>query len=133
MLCGRLARRPFFAIRVIERVQASAFVDLDPGQGPFAPRAWSGPISVGELTGLVARYLGAERVQRAFTDLAAQRGVDYAAEAQADFPLVRDAERLLASAIGAPSARLVLALALERRNLGLDAAMGLLDDASAAI
>ena len=121
------------AIRVIERVQASAFVDLDPGQGPFAPRAWSGPISVGELTGLVARYLGAERVQRAFTDLAAQRGVDYAAEAQADFPLVRDAERLLASAIGAPSARLVLALALERRNLGLDAAMGLLDDASAAI
>jgi Na+/proline symporter/CheY-like chemotaxis protein len=122
-----------FPIRVIERVQASAFVDLDPGQASFEPRAWRGPISVGELTGLVARYLGAERVQRAFADLAAQRGLDYTADAQADFQLVRDAERLLASAIGAPSARLVLALALERGNLGLDAAMGLLDDASAAI
>ena len=122
-----------FSIRVIERVQASAFVDLDPGPGPFVPRAWRGPISVGELAGLVARYLGAERVQRAFADLAAQRGVDYVADAQADFQLVRDAERLLASAIGAPSARLVLALALERRNLGLEAAMGLLDDATAAI
>ena len=122
-----------FSIRVIERVQASAFVDLDPGQGPFVPRAWRGAISVGELAGLVARYLGAERAQRAFADLAAQRGVAYEADAQADFQLVRDAERLLASAIGAPSSRLVLALALERRNLGLDAAMGLLDDATAAI
>src|SRR6185312_11078142 len=74
----------------------------------------------------------AERAQRAFADLAAARGIDHAADAQADFQLVRDAERLLASAIGAPSARLVLALALERRNLGLDAAMGLLDDATAA-
>ncbi|HEX4111890.1 MAG TPA: NahK/ErcS family hybrid sensor histidine kinase/response regulator [Stellaceae bacterium] len=122
-----------FPIRVIERVQASAFVDLDSGAGPFVPRAWRGAISIGELMGLVARYLGAERAQRAFADLAAQRGVDYVAEAQADFQLVRHAEHLLASAIGAPSARLVLALALERRNLGLDAAMGLLDDATAAI
>ncbi|HXE15845.1 MAG TPA: hybrid sensor histidine kinase/response regulator [Stellaceae bacterium] len=122
-----------FPMRVIERVQAGAFVDLDPGQGPFVPRAWRGAIGVGELTGLVARYLGVERAQRAFADLAAARGIDYEADAQADFQLVRDAERLLASAIGAPSARLVLALALERRNLGLDAAMGLLDEATAAI
>ncbi len=122
-----------FPIRVIERVQASAFVDLDPGQASFEPRAWRGPISVGELTGLVARYLGAERVQRAFADLAARRGIDYAADAQADFTSCATPSACLASAIGAPSARLVLALALERRNLGLDAAMGLLDDASAAI
>lgn len=122
-----------FPIRVIERIQASAFVDLDPGQGPFKPRAWRGPISVGELVGLVSRYLGAERAQRAFAAIAAQRGVGADDNAQADFHLVRDAERMLASAIGAPSARLVLALALERRHLGLDAAMDLLDDASEAI
>jgi Na+/proline symporter/CheY-like chemotaxis protein len=122
-----------FPMRVIERIQASAFVDRDPGRGPFLPRAWSAAISVGELVGSVARYLGPERAQRAFADFAAQRGVDYSAEAHADFQLVRHAERLLASAIGAPSARLVLALALERRNLSLDAAMGLLDDATAAI
>ncbi|HEY5208217.1 MAG TPA: NahK/ErcS family hybrid sensor histidine kinase/response regulator [Stellaceae bacterium] len=120
-----------FPMRVIERVQASAFVDLDAGAGPFVPRAWRGAIAVGELTALVARYLGAERTQQAFADLAAQRGAD--PSAQADFQLVRHAEHLLASAIGAASARLVLALALERRNLGLDAAMGLLDDATAAI
>jgi signal transduction histidine kinase len=50
-----------------------------------------------------------------------------------DVELLRYTERLLASAIGASSARLVIALSLERGDIDMRSAMALLDDASAAI
>lgn len=118
--------------RVIERVQANAFIDMDGAQDRFTSQAWHGSIEVSALEALVARYLGPDRVHRHFAEFAAQHGHDHNT-AQAGFELVRQAERLLASAIGAPSARLVMALALERQNLGIEGAMRLLDDATAAI
>ena len=119
--------------RLIERSQANAFVDFDSGQSQLGTRAWRGSIGVSELAAVAARYLGDERAERSFTEFARQRGTDFAPSDLADFALVRHTERLLASAIGAPSARVVLALSLERRNLGLDGALRLLDDATAAI
>jgi Na+/proline symporter/signal transduction histidine kinase/CheY-like chemotaxis protein len=116
--------------RVIERVQANAFIDPDSAQGQFTARSWSGSIRISELVSVVARYLGPERAQRSFAELGA---LGEGEDAEADFQLVRHAEHLLASAIGAPSARLVMALALERRNLGIEGAMELLDDATTAI
>jgi len=118
--------------RVIERIQANAFIDSDAAQSHFASQVWHGSIRVSELAALVSQYLGADRVARDFAEFAPPQGRGQAT-AQADFQLVRHAERLLASAIGAPSARLVMALALERRNLGMDGALRLLDDATAAI
>jgi len=53
--------------------------------------------------------------------------------AHADFELLRYAERLLASAIGAASSRLVLSLLLRQRTVSTKAALQLLDDANAAI
>ncbi len=50
----------------------------------------------------------------------------------AGLPELRHAEHLLASAIGASSARLALSLLLRRRNVSPKAALKLLDDASAA-
>src|SRR5579875_707793 len=117
--------------RVIERVQANAFIDSDATQTHFVSQAWHGSIRISELAALVSQYLGADRVQRDFAEFAPGLGRDQTA--QADFQLVRHAERLLASAIGAPSARLVMALALERQNLSMDGALRLLDDATAAI
>jgi Na+/proline symporter/signal transduction histidine kinase/CheY-like chemotaxis protein len=119
--------------KVIERLQASAFVDADGGGGQLALRQWHGSARVAEMTAVAASYLGAERAQRSFEDFTAQRGTALVPEAEADFGLVRHTERLLASAIGAASARLVMALTLERRNLSADDAMRLLDDATAAI
>jgi Na+/proline symporter/signal transduction histidine kinase len=119
--------------RVIERSQASAFVDFDGGQSQVGTRSWRGSIGVSELAAVAAQYLGIERAQRSFAEFARQRGTELSPSAQADFALVRHTERLLASAIGAPSARLVIALSLERRNLSLEGAMRLLDDATAAI
>jgi Na+/proline symporter/signal transduction histidine kinase len=119
--------------KLIERIQASTFVDSDADQGHFGSRPWHESILVGDLVALVSRYLGAERAQRSFAEWGLRSGLVLDTSALADSALVRETERLLASAIGAPSARLVMALTLERRNLGADAAMDLLDDASAAI
>ena len=49
--------------------------------------------------------------------------------AEADFQLLRYAEHLLASAIGAASSRLVLSLLLRKRTVSTKAALKLLDDA----
>ena len=119
--------------RVIERIQANTFIDVDSAHGQFTAQTWNGSIRVAELASVVARYLGLDRVQRSFAEFGVPSGPDGWGELDADFQLVRRAENLLASAIGAPSARLVMALALERQNLGIAGAMQLLDDATTAI
>ncbi|MBX3537213.1 MAG: hybrid sensor histidine kinase/response regulator [Chelatococcus sp.] len=89
-------------------------------------------VSVAELRSTVARYLGAERAERAFANFTTARGTPLADDSEADLHLLRQTEHLLASAIGAASSRLVLSLLL-RRNVSATAALKLLDDASAAI
>ncbi len=117
----------------IERLQASVFVSADLPTGPPSFRLWRGAVSVGELQETVARYLGKERAHRSFEEFAFQRGVKLKASADADIRMMRFAEHLLASAVGAASSRLVLALLLERHAANTSGAMRLLDDATAAI
>jgi Na+/proline symporter/signal transduction histidine kinase/ActR/RegA family two-component response regulator len=117
----------------LERLQANAFVgepDLS-----IAPsfRLFRASISVDELRATVARYLGEERTNRSFQGFAHSRGQVLDGRAEADVYLLRYAEHLLASAIGAASSRLALSLLVRRRNVSTAAALKLLDDASAAI
>ncbi|HYH19747.1 MAG TPA: PAS domain-containing hybrid sensor histidine kinase/response regulator [Azospirillum sp.] len=113
--------------RPIERLQASAFVDPDPRPGQLTPGLRTGSVTMEELQAVVGRYLGPERAQRSFADFDPPPGEGV------DLHLIRHTERLLASAIGAGSARLVMASVLERRSLGKVNALQLLDDATAAI
>ena len=102
-----------------------------PGQG-FA--LWRSAVTVEELRATVvalSRRGAHHALLRGLRRLARTRLVDPSAEA--DVHVVRFAEHLLASAIGAASSRLVLSLMLRRRNLSTKAALQLLDDASAAI
>ncbi|QIB34474.1 PAS domain-containing hybrid sensor histidine kinase/response regulator [Ancylobacter pratisalsi] len=117
----------------IERLQASVFVEAD--RAPSAPsfRLWRSPVTVGELLGTVSRYLGEDRTRASFESVSAMRGVTLDPGREADFQLIRYAEHLLASAIGAASSRLVLSLMLRKRTVSTKAALKLLDDASAAI
>ncbi|HEY1543528.1 MAG TPA: PAS-domain containing protein, partial [Xanthobacteraceae bacterium] len=117
----------------IERVQADLFVppDLAPMAPSFLLRRSS--VTVGELTATVARYVGEERARASFDGFAATRHISPAPEAPADFQLLRHAEHLIASAIGAASSRLVLSLLLRRSTVSTEAALKLLDDASAAL
>jgi signal transduction histidine kinase/CheY-like chemotaxis protein len=90
-------------------------------------------VTVEELTTTVARYLGQERTRTSFDSYALTRGISIDQKAEADFQLLRYAEHLLASAIGAASSRLVLSLLLRKRTVSRKAALKLLDDANAAI
>ena len=123
-----LLRRP----TPIERMQADLFVPAHRVPTPSF-RLWRSSVTVEELTTTVARYLGEERTRTSFESFAASRRISLDPKADADFELLRYAEHLLASAIGAASSRLVLSLLLRQRTLSTKAALKLFDDASAAI
>ncbi len=117
----------------IERLQADLFVPS--GLTPITPsfRLWRSSVTVEELSTTVARYLGEERTRTSFDSYALTRGIQLEPKSEADFQLLRYAEHLLASAIGAASSRLVLSLLLRKRTVSTKAALKLLDDANAAI
>jgi signal transduction histidine kinase len=117
----------------IERLQADLFVPSDLTPIPHSLRLWRSSVTVEELTTTVARYLGEERTRTSFDSYALTRGVSLDPKSDADFQLLRYAEHLLASAIGAASSRLVLSLLLRKRTVSTKAALKLLDDANAAI
>ncbi|MBO23474.1 MAG: hybrid sensor histidine kinase/response regulator [Rhodospirillaceae bacterium] len=124
-----LASRP----SVLERGQARAFVQVMGAERTARPRALQGSLTIGDLEELAGRYLGAAVVRRAFAEYLAERELPPSVNDPVDAGALRFAERLLASAIGASSARLVIALSLERDNIDIESAMSLLDGASAAI
>ncbi|MGE0627110.1 MAG: NahK/ErcS family hybrid sensor histidine kinase/response regulator, partial [Hyphomicrobiaceae bacterium] len=119
----------------IERMQAHLFVRADTQRAPPVPafRLWRTSVTVADLQATVTRYLGAERAERSFIEYAAGRGIALQPHAEADIQLLRFTEHLLASAIGAASARLVLSLLLRRSDVGSASALKLLDDASEAL
>ena len=117
----------------VERLQATEFVPADLTPLPQGIRLSKTRVTVSDLERTVARYLSSERAKRHFEAYALERGTKLAANAEADVHLIRYAERVLASAIGAPSSRIVLSLLLERRNASSRGALKLLDEASAAL
>jgi Na+/proline symporter/signal transduction histidine kinase len=124
-----LIRRP----SAIEIVQSKLFVPVQ--QSDYAPsfRLWRSAVTVEDVRSTVARYLGAERTDAAFSSYAFERGVPLEPQTEADIDLLRYSERLLASAIGTASSRLVLSLLLKKRSVSTTDALKLLDDANAAM
>ena len=119
----------------IERLQAHLFVLDDMPRPVQAPtfRIWRTSVTVGDLQHAVGRYLGPERAERSFQEYAASRVQPLSPDAEADVGVLRFAEHLLTSAIGAASSRLVLSLLLRRSDVSSQSALKLLDDASEAI
>jgi signal transduction histidine kinase len=136
-LCVNMAAYVLFSLQrapsAIERLQSDLFVPSD--LTPIAPtfRRWRSSVTVEELTATVARYLGDKRTRSSFDSFAAARRVNLDPKSEADIELMRYAEHLLASGIGAASSRLVLSLLLRKRTVSTQAALKLLDDANAAI
>ncbi len=118
----------------IERLQTNVFIEqANPQVAAPAFTPWRTTVPFSDLMSTVARYLGEERTSRSFAEYMSSRGIDPAARAQGDAHAVKFTENLLASAIGAPSSRLVMSLMLRRRNVGRDSALRLLDEASEAV
>ena len=117
----------------IERLQTNLFIeDANPYLSP-AFKPWRTSVPFSDLMSTVARYLGEERTSRSFADYMSSRGIDPSSPGQADPHAVKFTENLLASAIGAPSSRLVMSLMLRRLNVGRESALRLLDEASEAV
>lgn len=109
-----------------QRAQAAAFVEVfESGETAALSADWQSAASVGDLSRVVARFLGPQRAEQAFA------GADPASPAGPE--RLRLAERLLAGAIGGASARVALASAVSGGAVGAAELLRMLDETSHVI
>jgi len=115
-----------------EHAQATLFVDVFTQTGERGSR-WRGTTSASALQTLLGRFLGPQRALNLFTAYALERGLKSADQLEGDGELVHFAELQLAGAIGAASARAMVATVAEEEPLGIEEVMTILDEASQVI
>ncbi|HWA36718.1 MAG TPA: sensor histidine kinase, partial [Burkholderiales bacterium] len=119
-----------------EHRQASLFVDVfrQSGESGGGARFWRGTASVPELYSLLARFTGAEAADDSFRSYAASRGLRWPEDAlAADAELVHYVEMQLAGALGAASARVMVASVVKEEALTVDEVREILDEASQVV
>ncbi|KGE77484.1 hybrid sensor histidine kinase/response regulator [Halomonas sp. ND22Bw] len=116
--------------RVVERIQASLFVDSVETRQTSVNRPWTGATTVGDLKVLCQRFLSADQVGRAFDDYARRTGTPLDDNARASIDVIQFTERFLASVLGASSARIVVNSALQGRGIGISDVISIVDEAS---
>ena len=127
MAVSKLARH-----RLIDQVQARAFVDnLSPDWREH--NTTPSGASVNDLKSLVARFVGDAGAERAFASFARETGQTFRDGDPADAGLARAAERMLAGAVGASSARRVISAALAGGGRAPEDVVRMLDEASQAV
>lgn len=114
-----------------ERLNAARFLDEAEAAAPPSPPR--GTATVGDLNELLERIFGAERTHELWQEYSVQSGRLPAVAERASPALARQVERWLAGALGASSARLVLASALRGRDMQLEDVIRLLDETSHVI
>lgn len=116
--------------RLQEQLLAAPFLDPYVQRPALGPGGWAGSVRGGELLALAERIVGERHARRAFEEYAQQQGRTWQPEQPADRALAQFTERLLASAIGAASARLTLTTALRGSGMELGEVVALLDEAN---
>jgi signal transduction histidine kinase len=115
----------------LERVQAELFVDVyRRGIAGGDSYIWRGTASIEELRALVVRFIGRREGAEFYRRYSAGRSDQ---SEYADSGVVQEAERLLAGAIGAASARVMVASVVKGETLGIDEVMTILDETSQII
>jgi signal transduction histidine kinase len=118
----------------IERIQGVLFVDVFHQTGaPGGSGFWRGSATVSDLLALVVRIIGRGPAERAFADYARRRGLDLGKLREADPDLVNFTERLLAGAIGAASARVMVATVAKGEVVSIEEVMTILEETSQVI
>jgi PAS domain S-box-containing protein len=117
-----------------ERLQASRFLEQanehHASDTPFARTS----ATVGDVQELLACFVGAERARTLLSDYAPRSSQPMLrSDQQADPGLLRFTEHVLAGALGAASARLVMASMLRGRDMQLEEVVRLLDETSHVI
>jgi Na+/proline symporter/nitrogen-specific signal transduction histidine kinase len=100
-----------------EQHQAALFVDVFSGDARRA-RFWRGTAQVPVLHGMLSRFLGEQGANEAFARYARAKGMNWPHDAlAADGELVQHVETQLAGAIGAASARIMMASTVKEEAL----------------
>jgi Na+/proline symporter/nitrogen-specific signal transduction histidine kinase len=116
----------------VEKAQALLFVDAYAHMGgALGSRVWRGSASTDAVLALLRRFLGSARADEAYARFHRERGSANAPATDAD--LVHFGEIQLAGAIGAASARAMIASVVDEEPLGLDEVMAILDETSQAV
>jgi len=118
-----------------EHRQASLFVDVFRHTGESGgARFWRGTASVPDLYNLLARFLGSSAADNAFGSYANAKGLRWPDKGlAADAELVHSVEVQLAGAIGAASARVMVASVVKEEALTIDEVREILDEASQVV
>lgn len=116
----------------LERIQAVTFVPRETPQTIDFTR-FRTTTTIDDLKSAIARYVGLARMERAFETFELREGRKLSGNDMTDVAVVRYAEQVLASAVGASSARLVLSLLFEKDGSSSRETIQLLDDASEAL
>jgi Na+/proline symporter/nitrogen-specific signal transduction histidine kinase len=120
---------------VDEHRQAIVFVDVFKHTGESGgARFWRGTASVPDLFNLLARFFGGASAAAAFTEYARVKGLGWPDDRLvADAELVHYVEVQLAGAIGAASARVMVASVVKEEALTIDEVREILDEASQVV
>jgi len=116
----------------VEHSQATLFVDVFTQTGERGGH-WRPTTSASALQTLLARFLGPNRAAELFQGYARMRGLKSAEQIEADADLVNFAELQLAGAIGAASARVMVASVVKEEALTIDEVRDILDEASQVV
>lgn len=114
-----------------EASQALLFVDVFArGRSAADPVFWRGRAHRADLEALARRLLGADTARQIFEDHARDRGTGDVADLTADARLVDIVERRIAGAVGAASARVLVAAVADEEPLNAGDVMDILNEAS---
>jgi signal transduction histidine kinase len=114
----------------IERRQAQRFVGAFQREPGADSSPWAADTPIAAVRGLLGRFIGTERADRALALRAEEQGADFSRDTVADPELLAFAERLLAGTTGAASARVALASVASEQALGVGEVVELLDETS---
>lgn len=120
--------------RLRDRIQAAAFVGDAIGASDLSAPAgrMTHQVTPDGLKALASRFLSAEAVNHAFQGFEAKTGVAVSGAGAADWRMVQRTERLLASALGASSARVVMSSAIGGADVALGDVLSILDQRTQA-
>jgi Na+/proline symporter/nitrogen-specific signal transduction histidine kinase len=115
----------------LQRLQALLFVNVFEREG--TTRIWRGDTKVAELFALLVRFIGREPAERVMALDRIARDQPLEMDGRADAEFVQLVERHVARAIGAASARAMVASVVRGEVIGPDDILEILDEASQVI
>lgn len=121
-------------LSLIDRIQGGLFVDVfDDTTGQKDSQYWQGTVTIASLQELVARFVGADRVENDFQAFAKANSISLNPNDMADNQMLARAESLLSGAIGSATARVIIGSRIKGENVSLNEVYQILDETTQVI